>query len=395
MNGEPGQTQAEAADKNDGERRLLPPSLVTSRAGLRRLEAEWRGLALASPLATVFQTWEWNAVWWRHYGGRLRRRLRILCFRSAQDGSLVGLAPLCVSLWYGSPLRRLSFLGTGTSDYLDLLAAPGWEDIAAQSLYAELGKRRGWDVADFQQLREGGVLHNRLPNEGAKLAWHDAPLEACPFLKLSPDWDAQRQQFGKKTRSNIGYYDRALQKVYTVEVGVVSPEGDLDGEMTRLFDLHQRRWNQRWMPGVFGSRRVRRFHREAARALLGQNALRLYSLKLDGVTQASLYCFVFGDRTCYYQGGFEPTLAKWSLGTVLTARVLQDAIAEGRTTFDFLRGAEPYKAKWTQTACVNHRRLLVKHGALGLPRLTRQVQAWEWAAENGAKTWVRKRTEAP
>jgi len=274
-----------------------------------------------------------------------------------------------------------------------VLAAPGWEDGVAQALYAFLGERRGWDVADFQQLREGGVLHNRLPGAEAKLAWHDAGLEACPFLKLSPDWDAQRQQFGKKTRSNIGYYDRALQKVYQVEVGVVSRESDLDGEMTRLFDLHQRRWNQRWLPGVFGSRRVRRFHRDAARALLGQNALRLYSLKLDGETQASLYCFAFGDRTCYYQGGFEPTLSKWSLGTVLTARVLQDAIAEGRTTFDFLRGDEPYKAKWTQTARVNRRRVLVKQSGLPLSRLTRRVQTWEWAAEHGAKAWLQKRLE--
>lgn len=385
--------EAQASGENESEHALLPPSLVTDRAGLLRLEAEWRHLANSCPLATVFQTWEWNAVWWRHYGGKLRRRLRVLCFRSARDGTLVGLAPLCVSWWYGTCLRRLSFLGTGTSDYLDVLAAPGWEDTVAQAMYAYLGARRGWDIADFQQMREGGVLGNRPPEPAAKLAWHDAPLEACPFLKLSPDWEAQRQQFGKKTRSNIGYYDRALQKVFQVEVGVVSREADLNEEMTRLFDLHQRRWNQRWMPGVFGSRRVRSFHRDAARALLGQNALRLYSLKLDGETRASLYCFAFGDRTCYYQGGFEPTLAKWSLGTVLTARVLQDAIAEGRTTFDFLRGDEPYKAKWTQTTCVNRRRLLTKQVGLPLSRVARRVQAWEWAAETKAKAWARKRSE--
>lgn len=394
MNGNTEQTKTPTAGTNEPARVLLPPSLVTDRAGLMRLETEWRRLAGLSPSATVFQTWEWNAVWWRHYGGRGRRRLRVICFRDARDGSLVGLAPLCVSWWYGSALRRLSFLGTGTSDYNDALAAPGWEDGVAQGLYGFLGARRGWDVADFQQLRDGGILHSRLPERDAKLAWHDTPLEACPFLKLAPDWDAQKQHFGKKTRSNLGYYDRALRKVYTVDVAVVSREGDLDGEMTRLFDLHQRRWNQRWLPGVFGSRRVRRFHREAARALLGLNALRLYSLKLDGETQASLYCFAFGDRTCYYQGGFEPTLAKWSLGTILTARVLQDAIAEGRTTFDFLRGDEPYKAKWTQAACVNRRRVLTKQGGLPLLGAARRVQAWEWAAEAGAKRWLRKRTEA-
>ncbi len=382
------QTQAEDLDRK---RVLLPLTVVTDRAGLARLEDEWRRLAQSSPLATVFQTWEWNTAWWRHFGGRLRRRLRVVVFRDAGDGALVGLAPLQVSFWYGTPLRRLSFIGTGTSDYGDALAAPGWEDTVAEALYAFLKGQRGWDVADLQPLRAGGLLQSRLPGDNSGLEWHDAPLEPCPFLPLPENWDALKQQFGKKTRTNIGYYDRALQKVYAVEVGVVSHPERLAGEMERLFDLHQRRWNQRWLPGVFGNSRVRRFHHDAARALLVQGGLRLYTLKLDGQTQAALYCFAHGDRTSYYQGGFEPTLAKWSLGTVLTARVLQDAIAEGRAMFDFLRGDEPYKAKWTPHCAVSKRRLLAKPGALRLLPLARRVGATEWAVESRAKAWMRSR----
>ena len=364
-------------------------AVVTRAAGLADLETEWRNLAAACPTATVFQTWEWNAAWWRHFGRLPGRLLRIVTFRGA-DGVLVGLAPLMTSFWYATPLRRISFLGTGTSDYLDVLAAPGWEPTVAAALYEYLEHTGGWQIADFQQLREGGLLRDRPPPEGGKLMSLDAPGEACPYLALPLQWDMLLQSLGKKTRTNVGYYDRALHKVYQVEIGPVTDEAALDEEMTRLFELHQRRWNQRWLPGVFGGRRVQAFHRDAARRLLGQGWLRLFSLKLDGLTQASLYCFAYGDRLCYYQGGFEPTLARLSLGTVLTARAIQTAIAEERQIFDFLRGDEPYKAKWTGAARVNARRLMARAGT-PFPALARQAHRTENAVERRGKAWMRRK----
>ncbi len=364
---------------------------VTDPAALARLAPAWRTLADRCPAATVFQTYEWNAAWWRHFGGRPGRRLRVLCFRDAHGG-LVGLAPMVTSFWHGTPWRRLSLMGTGASDYLDVLAAAGWEDTVVEAFYAHLAQMHTWHAADLHQLREGGVLRARPPSLASGLDWMDTEGEACPFLPLPADWETLTQSWGKKTRANIGYYTRSLSKLYEVEMGPVTQPEALDGELASLFLLHQRRWNQRWFPGVFGSRRVQQFHRDAARALLQRGFLRLFTLKLDGETQAALYCFAFGDRICYYQGGFEPTLAKMSLGTVLTAHAIQTALGEGRAVFDFLRGDEPYKAKWTGNAARNVRRLLVKEGTRqNFGPLARRVQKIEDALEARAKSWARAR----
>ncbi len=360
---------------------------VRSAAGLAALQTEWQTLAAACTAATVFQTWEWNAAWWEHFG-RGGRRLRLVTFRDA-DGILVGLAPLMTSFWYATPLRRLSFLGTGTSDYLDVLAAPGWEHQVAESLYTYLEATGGWQIADFQQLRVGGVLRGHLPPSENRLTVLDAPGEACPFLPLPPDWDTLLRGLGKKTRANVGYYDRALAKVYAVEIGPVTDEAELDSELTCLFALHARRWNQRWLPGVFSRKSVQAFHRDVARRLLRRGWLRLFALRLDGETQASLYCFGYGDRICYYQGGFEPTLARLSLGTVLTARAMQTAVAEGREVFDFLRGDEPYKAKWTNHSHCNLRRIVTRSGSFA--GLARRVQVVEDTVERRGKAWMRRK----
>ncbi len=369
----------------------LEVDVLDNPTALTALEPEWQALASACPTATVFQTYEWNAAWWRHFGGHPGRRLCVLTFRDPQ-GTLVGLAPLMTSFWYATPLRRLSFLGTGTSDYLDILAAPGFEQQVGEKLYQVLEQRGSWQIADWQQLREGSLLRHLLPLPESKLVWLDALQEPCPYLPLPSDWAALAQTLGKKTRSNIGYYDRALHKVYDVEIGPVQRTKDLPEALTTLFELHQRRWNQRWLPGVFAGKRVQNFHRDVAARLLRQDWLRLFELKLDGETQACLYCFAYGDRICYYQGGFEPDLAKLSLGTVLTARAMQTAIDEGRAVFDFLRGDEPYKAKWTQSVHVNLRRLITRRRT-GLAPLVRRAQRVEESVEHRTKAWMRRKTK--
>ena len=276
----------------------------------------------------------------------------MVTFRDA-DGALVGLAPLMTSFWYATALRRLSFLGTGTSDYLDVLAAPGWEDAVAESLYGYLEHAGGWQIADFQQLREGGFLRERRPAEGGRLASFDAPGEPCPYLALPSAWDMLLQGLGKKTRANIGYYDRALHKVYAVEAGPVTDEAELDDELTTCSSCTSAAGTSAGCRAYSEGGACRRSTGTPPGGCSARGWLRLFSLRLDGLTQASLYCFAYGDRLCYYQGGFEPTLARLSLGTVLTARAMQTAIAEGRQVFDFLRGDEPYKAKWTGAARVN------------------------------------------
>ena len=357
-------------------------------ADLSALEPEWKRLAADCKTTTVFQTFEWNAVWWKHFG-KWGRRLRLVTFRS-EDGTLVGLAPLMTGFWYLTPLRRLSFLGTGTSDYLDVLAAPGWEYPVAESLYNYLETGGGWQIADFQQLRVGSFFREQFPPAANRLTVRDVLGEACPYLLLPSDWETLLKGLGKKTRANVGYYDRALTKVYSVEAEAVRGESQLDEELTRLFQLHARRWNQRWLPGVFAGKRVQAFHRDAARRLLSQDWLRLFYLKLDGETMASLYCFGYGDRLCYYQGGFEPTLARLSLGTVLTARAMLAAIGEGREVFDFLRGDEPYKAKWTGRSHSNMRRIVTRPGVV-FAGLARQSQVLEAQIERRGKAWMRRK----
>ena len=114
----------------------------------------------------------------------------------------------------------------------------------------------------------------------------------------------------------------------------------------------------------------------------------MHWIGLDTRIEAVLYCFAFRDRTCYYQGGFEPTLGKLSLGTVLTSHAIRAAVDEGRSEFDFLRGEEPYKDRWTRGASRMNVRRIMARGGSNLLRVAERAQLVESSIERGFKHWM-------
>jgi len=53
--------------------------------------------------------------------------------------------------------------------------------------------------------------------------------------------------------------------------------------------------------------------------------------------------FDYGGHYDLYNSGFNPDFSSLSPGQVLTAYTIKDAIENGRTLYDFLRGNEEYK----------------------------------------------------
>ena len=350
-----------------------------------RCEEDWRRIAETSPHATVFQTWEWARAWWQHFGGR--RRLWVLRF--AQNGDTLGFAPLFLPP-PGAPLRVARFIGTGGSDYLDLLAAPGHEADVSRAFRAFLGTRVGdWDWADLQQVRPEAAIAQEAGDGAGPVRVARWPGETCPFLALPADWEAFRKGLGKKLRGNIGYYERAAEKLYAVHGRLATAE-TLEADLEAFFELHQRRWNRRWLPGAFAARAARGFHADVAGRLLSRGWLRLHTLSLDGTVQAALYCFQFGGRCAYYLGGFEPEHARLSLGTILTARAIRHAIeADGAREFDFLRGDEPYKYGWGAQDRFNQRISVTRAGVRS--RVMEASGRTMLRAEMALKGWMHRR----
>mgnify|MGYP001465757665 CR=1 FL=1 len=58
---------------------------------------------------------------------------------------------------------------------------------------------------------------------------------------------------------------------------------------------------------------------------------------------AAAMCFDYGNVRLLYNSGYDPDYSSLSIGLLLKALCLKEAIEEGMAYFDFLRGMEPYK----------------------------------------------------
>jgi CelD/BcsL family acetyltransferase involved in cellulose biosynthesis len=335
-----------------------------SSKGFTALRDEWNELLTQCDRATIFQSWEWNEAWWHHFGSG--KRLLVLQVR--EHGRLVGLAPFCISRYPGTPLRRLMFVGTGISDYLDLLAPMNRAVDVCKLIEQFLIASREHDLVDLQDLRPTSALREALQCSPLSPAAADAhevmwvDQEPCLAIALPPTWETYLERLGKNMRRNVPYYHRLLQRRYEkVDIGAVG-RAELPEAMSALFELHQKRWQQRQHRGHLGNEQVQAFHRQVAERFFDRDWLRLHYIRIGGRIIAIDYAFRFRDDYFGYLMGFDPDpeWKRYSIGTVMSAEVIRRAIAQGCQVIDLLRGKDAYKAAWGPTAEAVNGRLLLR-----------------------------------
>jgi CelD/BcsL family acetyltransferase involved in cellulose biosynthesis len=322
----------------------MPTEVITDAETLATLEPEWRALCLRTPGATPFQTPMWLLPWWRAFGSN---DLSVIVSRN--DATLEALAPLYIIRDDESDESLGLLLGTGVSDYLGVVgdAAAIIDEMA--TLNCQL-----WDL---QQLPpSSSMLTAPVP---AGFSENVEGQEPCPVLTIEGAGDELQNLISTHFRKKIRYYRRALERIGTVRVETPGAE-TLDDLLTALFALHTARWQRRDLPGVLADDASQQFHRDVARRMLDAGMLRMYAIRCDERIVAVFYGFSMSGTVHYYLSGCDPELEKLSIGTILVAHAIEQAVADGATTFDFLRGAEEYKYAWGATDRMNRRRQLFR-----------------------------------
>jgi CelD/BcsL family acetyltransferase involved in cellulose biosynthesis len=363
-------------------------SIETTADGFRALAEEWNQLLDRSTVHSVFLTWDWLYAWWCHLGAP--RRLHLITVREA-DGRLVGLAPFCIQREGTFPsVRVATFLGRErvSSEYLDVIAEPGREEEVAEDVWnALLETRNEWDLLRFEDMLESASwlrYAGRVAN-GRAYAREVADAQICPHLPLPGGRDAFDRGLGGSLRRRARQMTRYLERA-SVDIRVVDAAGDLPRTLEDLYNLHARRWAVRHQAGNFGDPRVRAFHAQVAGSLApSRRRVRLYVMTHETGTLAVLYALEYKDTLFYYQSGFDPDPDRvglkpheYSPGFVLVYRSLLDAIDRHLAHYDFLRGPEAYKFRWTALSRTTRSLTVVpraNRAALGRHTLGRGIAA--------------------
>jgi CelD/BcsL family acetyltransferase involved in cellulose biosynthesis len=196
---------------------------------------------------------------------------------------------------------------------------------------------------DLRGLREDSPVLEAIAAAapGAGYTATKEPEAISPNLLLPASWDEYLGRLSKKDRHEMRRKMRRLDSAGNVELKIITtsaealPLLDILFRLMRASNHHKEEFLDR--PGM------QEFFRDMVATMADAGMLRFHVLELDGLCVAMVLNLDVGGGVYMYNSGYDPEYAHYAVGLMSKALLIQDAIAQGRTRVDFMRGDESYK----------------------------------------------------
>lgn len=309
--------------------------LVTGADALERLSGEWLDAWERDPTATMFQRPEFLRVWYEEFDGSP------LLLTVRTDEQLVGLAPLQLT---DGTLRFL-----GDHEITDYLGPIGSDREAVAEAFVTATAELEWTTAELHCLAIDTDWPRALTDAAKAAGWtvDEQRQDVCPRISLHGGFDAYLERLAGKLRHELLRKERRLAREsgeYTVRLTTTETLG---ADLERFFDMHRASEGAK---GKFLHPGMAVFFERVARAFDALGALRLSWLEVGSAPMAAVLSFADRDAWRVYNSAFDHEQRALAPGMVLMSESIRLAAAEGITTFDLLRGDEPYKYRFGAVA---------------------------------------------
>lgn len=299
----------------------------------QEVETEWESVLQDSPADTLFLTPQWQKVWWDTFGEG-----QTMCgFFYPVDDGVAAIASLAKSG------NTISFIGSqDTFDYNDFPIKLGHEEGFYQALLECMDEQDCRRMHLFS-LRDSSPTLEVFP-EMARNKGYTVEIEeedVTSGIALPGTWDEYLGLLSKKDRHELRRKLRRMDTQTDWKWYSVTEPAQVAKRLGEFISLMRQ---SRADKDEFMTPERERFFQNITQRMAELGQLRLYFLDMDGSTVATSLCFDYGGSRLLYNSGYDPEYGYFSVGLLLNAMCLKDAIDRGLTYFDFLRGPEPYKA---------------------------------------------------
>lgn len=317
---------------------------------------------------SIFLTWEWMYTWWKNYSPKLPDEAELCIIVVAGDDDFS--KPLAIlpafSIRLGG-LLVLKLIGTEfeSSDYLDVITRPSERQSIIPFILSHPAVQpilRRTDLIQFDNLLDDSLLLSSARDIAAFLnrPYLSYRTSTCPYLSLPKSEEELLQGLSRNMRSKIRRVNNKIKKSADLSISLARDERSLNGAIGDLFRLHQLRFSDKQKKTKFAFEKRGAFHQNAARLFLKKGWLHFYTIRKNNEMIGALYCYNYKGTLMYMQGGFNPEYAKLNLGNYIIYRAIRDAIDQQLEIFDFMRGAEEYKFRWTSDVRYLHRLIIAR-----------------------------------
>jgi CelD/BcsL family acetyltransferase involved in cellulose biosynthesis len=322
----------------------LRVEIVRTCDALRALEPEWTALAERSGVDHPFLTHEWISTWWECFGAG--RELYVLVVRDDHDGALAAIVPLMrsASRVGGMRIRRLEAMTNAHSPRFDFLIGTATERLF-RTIWQHLARDASWDVLRLSELPAGSHPMLELP----EYARASGCLTGCwasadsPYLPIEGPWSVYVASLTARHRANLRNRTKRLGAIGPIAFENLRVSESLDAGLA----LEAAAWKGAAGTAIASSPEVRRFYRMLAERAAARGWLRLQFLTVGGRRVAFQYVMQYRTKQYLLKPGYDPEFAAYAPSSLLCARSLEQAFADGLEEHDFLGEAEDWKLRWT------------------------------------------------
>ncbi|MGD9647904.1 MAG: GNAT family N-acetyltransferase [Pirellulales bacterium] len=305
-------------------------------AVLRQLRGPWIELLSRTRGATFFQHFDWFDTYWKHFG--TRQQLRVL--EIADSAGTIGILPLVVrqrSLGWGTA-RVLGYPLDDWGTFFGPIGPKPYETLLT-GLRHVANSPRDWDFLEL------GWVPSESGDEGRTAAALDEALlpaarsfyDSVALVDIAGNWHDYLAARPNRFRSKLAAAERKLASRGKVTYVRFRPDGADDGPVDCRWDLYdacvevsRRSWQAAATDGTtLCHPEVADFFRDAHAAAVRAGCCDLNLLYVDERPAAFMYCYTYRGRVFGLRRGFDATVARDGLGTVLCARMLADCFERG------------------------------------------------------------------
>jgi CelD/BcsL family acetyltransferase involved in cellulose biosynthesis len=300
--------------------------------------AAWNGLWQRAEVPSVFARHEWAEAWWKACGDGGDPRL----YRAYSDGRLVGILPILHFARHRPDAAVL--IGDEHADYAAILteaSCPGVFAALVQAACQELPRRGRLILRDVRSDSSyADELADWAREPGSR--WQRVESIPCPRTSLAP----YRLQ-ALVNKGSLRRHTRQLGKLGEVKVSHFIDAPDILVRLEAFFRQHVERWGVTDSPSLFLKERNRALYRELATRFSGTGLLVFTEIAVDGAPAAFHFGFISEDDFIWYKPTFDLAFARASPGEVLLRELFLWAAAQGLSGFDFTRGGEDFKNRFS------------------------------------------------
>jgi CelD/BcsL family acetyltransferase involved in cellulose biosynthesis len=306
----------------------------------------WNRLLRETPGASFFQSFDWLAIYWRHFASG--KALRVLMAEDA--GQPVGFLPLVIrrEKTRVGILRMLTYpLDDWGSFYGPVGADP--EAILSEGLRHHCGLPRDWD---FMELRWIGAPDTRPEGVHGAISALGFPAYATVWRQTAlvefPDgWSGYLRSRKGLWMRRLRQAEAKLHRQGEIEYLRYRPAGAERGEGDPRWDLYEmceQLARRSWQAGATDGTTlchadVQPFLREVHAAAAAAGALDLNLLLVDGRPAAFIYGYFHNGYVFGLRRGYDASLSQQGPGNVLLWRTLHDSARRGDRCYDMGPGA--------------------------------------------------------